>query len=104
MRIHDLAGWPPSRFQTAEAPSKKFVPDNPRTLKLRNVSYFPGYRRAGTAGDLLLVLDCRESGEVCTARLKVKSVDVAWRAEVILTACRGLSLIQAGNRIIPGVD
>lgn len=101
MRIFDLAGWPPSRFQTAEAPPRLYSPRKPLALVVVSATFIQGYRRGG---DLLLLLECRDTGSCCSSRLKIQDPDVGRRAERALSLCRGLSLQQAGNREIPEED
>lgn len=76
------------------------MPQDQWALRLQDTTFIPGYR-SHSLGDLVLIMRCKVTEELCTARLKVASSNLGKRLMSVLAKCKGLSLAQAGNRVIP---
>jgi hypothetical protein len=95
VRIKQLKGWPPSRFQAAEARGA-FTPLSAASLELQTASLVPSVIPSD-APEVFLLLKCPETETMCSARFKVKDAKAAIRLAKALALCRGKSLGQIGD-------
>jgi hypothetical protein len=100
VRIRDLVGWPPSCFRSVEMPPRDYRHPNARSLRIMSAMFLPGSTPGGR-GEILLLLNCKVSGNPCFAKVKVATSALGERAVQALSTCHGLSLAQAGLRQIP---
>lgn len=95
MRINQLQGWPPSRFQAAEARGI-YTPASAARLELMASSLLPSISPRDTPEVFLLLAD-PETEEKCSVRFKVKDADTAIGLAKALSGCRGKSLEKIGG-------
>ena len=95
VRINQLQGWPPSRFQAAEARGL-YAPPSPESLQLQAASLIPSVSPQDSPEVFLLWKD-PDSESVCSTRFKVADAGVAIRMVRALTSCRDRSLEEIGK-------
>lgn len=100
MKVQNLPGWPPKQFQCTDDPSLPYETVNNRGLVLESVTFVPGDARSNRPGDIVLTLVDSDRSEICTARLKIMDTELAQRVQAALTRCAGLTLNEAGLRMI----
>lgn len=99
MKIEELPGWPPRNFQCTDDHTLPFDSDQ-RGLVLTAVDYVPAGSTGSRQGDIVLTLVDNKRAEKCTTRWKVQDSDLARRVQEALGTCMGLTLVEAGLRVI----
>lgn len=94
MRINQLPGWPPSRFQAAEARGI-YTPASSARLELLASSLLPSISRQDSP-EVFLLLSDPETEEKCSVRFKVKDAGTAIGLAKALSGCSGRCLKEIG--------
>ena len=95
MRIKQLKGWPPSRFQAAEERGI-YAPPKPESLQLQAASLVPSVRPEDDPEVFLLLKDAG-TDFACSTRFKVKRASVAIRIVRALVGSRDRTLREIGE-------
>jgi hypothetical protein len=95
MRIKDIPGWPPQRFQAAKVDGN-YSPPVRSLVFIENVGLVPGAELDADC-EILLLLEDRATRQLCSTQLKLKSAKQALNVVRTLAKCRGLSLSAVGD-------
>jgi hypothetical protein len=101
MRVHEVKGWPPSKYDSAAKSKEDCGNEQPEAFVLKSACFINGRNPRTQGGVLLLVVVDSKTGEECTARLSVEDPELGRKMAEALTVCKGMPLTQAGNLNLP---
>jgi hypothetical protein len=95
MKVRELPGWPPTRFQCVAAVTV-YPPSSAVKLRLHVAAPIPGLgNRQGP--EVMLILMDEETEDLCSTRIRLKSGREAACLAKALAKCRGQTLDEVGN-------
>lgn len=97
MRINDVRGWPPSKYDSAVQAHETCGNDRPEVFTLKAATFINGHTGESPGGTLLLTVVDSRTGEECTARLRIVDSDLGRRMAHVLGISKGIPLMQAGS-------
>jgi hypothetical protein len=108
VRIRQLTGWPPSRFQATEVRGI-YAPPSVAMLQLQAASLVPSIGPRD-APELFLLFKDPVTEHVCSTRLRMKDPSTAVRVAKVLAPCKNKTIAEIGeleihedDRPIPGL-
>jgi hypothetical protein len=102
MRVREVSGWPPSKYDSAAKPREDCGNEEPQAFVLKSACYVNGHTPQSPDGVLLMVVVDSRTGEECTARLRISDPELGRKMAEVLAVCKGLPLAQAGNLKLKG--
>ena len=100
MRIRDLPGWPPKKFQKDSTMDD--CPHDEGALHIYSATFIPGSGGKKAQGHLIIQTEHSDTGTRCSGRIGVSGMSLGRRAAEVLSRRKGMTLEDAGNLQIPG--